>query len=578
MPKRARPADRVASQSKARRGNNSSPVAPVRKRGFWNDECKRVASGLSLPTNSLEAWPDSTILHARRRSDGRLRKKYAAVQLEEMPGFNDEGATRNARKRAMAKAKADGKPVKVTQAQFVLQLDEDQRRVYEKMAHAYRWAYNQGVAHYKTLGINSPEQWTKARGYEARKHVMNLAKTLSWAKTGYLAAIFQYGAEEFIKAADSSWALYKSKQWEIRAKGRQEPKKPVFRFRTKKEWTDRWRFSLPQRSCTLEGERIYITKKFIRKHWGLTKGAGVGELDRLRASFGSDGHPVSDFAICKLIGGDVVLRVTRYEQEIYTSTDTFAPHRVPNFVGGGIGVPSAPFAAHRREVGSIGGLPTGSDNQAAGSGDRVAVSLDPGKRTFLTGYMNGVGCGDVDVALNDRLLALRKRLLRLDAILAGKGRRKDKPTGRKRRNKLMGRRSLEARISNIVDDAHWKLAHWLCGVADDVVLGNFYIPGIVKGCLNGSVKWVLLRQRHCLFRQRLQHVASQYAGVKVHMQNEAYTSKTCTHCGKLNERLGASKIFVCPHCAMTFDRDGNAARNILIRWIVESTDSTSTGA
>lgn len=543
MPKRARPTDRVASQPKTRRGGGerSSPAAPVRKRGFWNDECKQVASGLSLPTNCSEAWTGVTLLHSQQGSTEGLRKKYAAVRLHELPGFNDEGATRNARKRALTKAKADGRPVKVTQAQFILRLDEDQRRVYEKMAHAYRWAYNQGVAQYKTLGINSPEQWTKARGYEVRKHVMDLAKALSWAKEGYLAAIFQYGVEEFNKAADSSWALYKSKQGESRAKGRPEPKKPVFGFRTKKEWTDRWRFSLPQRSCTLEGESLYISKNFIRKHWGLTRGAGVGELDRLRASFGPDGHPVSDFTICKLIGGDVVLRVTRYEQELYDPT-------------------------------------TGSDDQAVVSGDRVAVSLDPGKRTFLTGYMNGVGCGDVDVALNDRLLALRKRLLRLDAILAGKGRWKDKPTGRKRRSKLKGRRSLEARISNIVDDAHWKLAHWLCGMADDVVLGNFYVPGIVKGCIDGSVKWVLLRQRHCLFRQRLQHVASQYAGVKVHMQNEAYTSKTCTHCGKLNERLGSSKIFVCPHCAMTFDRDGNAARNIMIRWIVESADSTFTGA
>jgi putative transposase len=58
-----------------------------------------------------------------------------------------------------------------------------------------------------------------------------------------------------------------------------------------------------------------------------------------------------------------------------------------------------------------------------------------------------------------------------------------------------------------------------------------------------STKWILLRQRHCLFRDRLRHVASQYRGVELHMQNEAYTSKTCTHCGKLNESLGSSKVF-----------------------------------
>lgn len=471
-------------------------------------------------------------LSRRNPAQERLRQQYAAVRLSEMPGFKVEGKpTRRARQRVLEAAEACGRPVKVSQAQFVLELDKAQRGVYEKMAHAYRWAYNQGVAYYRTLGVESPDHWTKARGLEVRSHVIELSRKLSWAEKGYLAKLFQYGVEEFNKAADSSWALYKSKLYKGQWTGKRAPKKPVFGYRTKKDWTDRWRFSLPQCSCTLEGDRIYVAKNFVAKHWGITTGAGVGELDRLRASFGPDRHPVADFAICKLIGGKVVLRVARYEQAVQAA---------------------------------------GSDSQAAVSGGRTAISLDPGKRTFLTGYMDGVGCGDLDEALNDRLLALRKRLLRLDAILAGKGRLNAKPTGRKRRSKLMGRRALEARISNIVDDAHWKLAHLLCGLADDVVLGKFYVPGIVRGRIDASVKWVLLRQRHCLFRKRLQHVAGQYAGVKVHLQNEAYTSKTCSHCGKLNERLGSSKTFVCPHCGSTFDRDANAARNIMIRWFVEA--------
>src|SRR5690606_8719719 len=49
--------------------------------------------------------------------------------------------------------------------------------------------------------------------------------------------------------------------------------------------------------------------------------------------------------------------------------------------------------------------------------------------------------------------------------------------------------------------------------------------------------------------------------------NEAYTSKTCGSCGCLNERLGGSKHFHCPHCHFHIDRDVNGARNILIRFL-----------
>ena len=42
-------------------------------------------------------------------------------------------------------------------------------------------------------------------------------------------------------------------------------------------------------------------------------------------------------------------------------------------------------------------------------------------------------------------------------------------------------------------------------------------------------------------------------------------SKCCGNCGKLNHKLGASKIFKCPHCEWTLDRDMNGARNIMIK-------------
>jgi putative transposase len=44
---------------------------------------------------------------------------------------------------------------------------------------------------------------------------------------------------------------------------------------------------------------------------------------------------------------------------------------------------------------------------------------------------------------------------------------------------------------------------------------------------------------------------------------EHYTSKTCSECGNIDHKLGASKIYHCKCCASIMDRDLNASKNIL---------------
>jgi transposase len=523
-------------------------------RGFWNRSYAEASGRLSLPieigsagsatassNGSADAagarsgfWPTKETLDTRRQSRN-SRKTYSQPRLSSLPGYTDEGATRNARQKAIENAAKSGRPIKVTVAEFKLHVEEKLRNVYENMARAYRWAYNEAVAVYKKLGIRSPCQWTTEQGRGVRTSVLSIAKEKKWTAK-FPRKLLQQGAEEFVKAAKSAWGLYKSKK----RTGR-EPKLPVFRPRTRKEWSDRWRFTVPATCCHFKEGQIVMFPQHLARHWKITEGSKPKVRPRQRQAFHElfdvNRHPFSEVAICKLVSGEIVFRTTRYERE---------------------------------EVAPL----LGGENQAAEQGERprLAIGLDPGKRTFLTGYINEVGCGDVDVELNRRLLSLRRRLLRIDQILAGRGshRGPDKmPTGALRRRVVLRRRAIEGRIANIVDDAHWKIAHWLCRTADDIVLGKFHIPSIIRGGIAASTKWVLLRQRHCLFRQRLLHVCGQYSGVEMHLQNEAYTSKTCTNCGLLNEGLGASKVFECPHCGKKFDRDGNAARNIMLRWLVE---------
>jgi transposase len=44
-----------------------------------------------------------------------------------------------------------------------------------------------------------------------------------------------------------------------------------------------------------------------------------------------------------------------------------------------------------------------------------------------------------------------------------------------------------------------------------------------------------------------------------------YTSQTCNEYGYLHRKMGGAKEFKCPGCNQKYDRDFNAARNILLK-------------
>ncbi|KAG2394069.1 hypothetical protein C9374_003833 [Naegleria lovaniensis] len=74
----------------------------------------------------------------------------------------------------------------------------------------------------------------------------------------------------------------------------------------------------------------------------------------------------------------------------------------------------------------------------------------------------------------------------------------------------------------------------------------------------------MLRFRHYDFRMKLLQKA-EMRGCKVHVVTEQYTSKTCGNCSVIKEDLYGSKWFHCNHCHFHIPRDGNGARNILIK-------------
>lgn len=193
------------------------------------------------------------------------------------------------------------------------------------------------------------------------------------------------------------------------------------------------------------------------------------------------------------------------------------------------------------------------------------ISLDPGVRTFLTGYSPDgtvLQIGDNDIN------KIRKYLLKTDKFIS-------KISGVKGRIKHRYEKAKLKRFDNVknwMKDCHRKTVKYLVDNYDIIVLPPFAPQ---KMCNRGNRKINnktvrnMLCWSHYKMRMMLQNKVEEYTTKKVLFPTEEYTSKTCGHCGKINRKLGSSKVFNCGECGIIMDRDINGSRNILIKLLTE---------
>jgi putative transposase len=186
------------------------------------------------------------------------------------------------------------------------------------------------------------------------------------------------------------------------------------------------------------------------------------------------------------------------------------------------------------------------------------VAIDPGVRTFATFY-SGDACGKIGEADYARIARL---CLSLDKLIS----RKDKSRNHRERrslNKAIQRH--RAKIHNLIDELHKKTALFFVRNFDMILLPSFETKQMsdksTRKITKKSVR-SMLTFSHFRFKQYLNHKADEY-GKKVVEVNEAYTSKTASWTGEVQENLG-SKRFV-RSSGITVDRDINGARGIMLR-------------
>jgi transposase len=193
-------------------------------------------------------------------------------------------------------------------------------------------------------------------------------------------------------------------------------------------------------------------------------------------------------------------------------------------------------------------------------GRQPVISLDPGIRTFQTGFaLEEV----VEFGKNtsEHLFGLQTQIGKLQSIYT---------TLKSKRSKRIILKVINRKyrkIKNMTNDLHWKTIKAIVTRYDNVCIPEFGTQQLLSKIKNKKQRFLLQTLSHYTFRMRLKWKCKLHA-CNFHLGTEEYTSKTCTNCGKLND-VGSSKHYKCSDCNIEIDRDFNGSRNILIKYLSE---------
>lgn len=181
------------------------------------------------------------------------------------------------------------------------------------------------------------------------------------------------------------------------------------------------------------------------------------------------------------------------------------------------------------------------------------VALDPGVRTFQT-YFNPLVSGDIGRADFVRIFRL---CLRMDKIISKMT--KADYSGRKRLKKA--RQRISWKIKDLIAEIHHKTASFLVRCFDTILIPTFAISNMVTK-LRSKTARAMLTWSHYKFKDFLKFKAKEYSCEVIEV-NEAYTSKTCSFCGTM-QNIGSKGVFKCK-CGIEVNRDYNGARGIFLK-------------
>jgi putative transposase len=178
--------------------------------------------------------------------------------------------------------------------------------------------------------------------------------------------------------------------------------------------------------------------------------------------------------------------------------------------------------------------------------------IDPGIRTFMT-TIGSNGIQEIEFR-RELLKKLEKKIKKI---------KNDRKPIHNRRKAL---RKRERKMDNRINEIHWKTIQHLVSENDVLFYGDIKSHNIVKNSKNKTLNQDFNNIKFHQFKMRLQYKS--YVNGKLMIPvNEAYTTKCCSSCGKINFPK-ESKIYICNYCNLKTGRDYNGAKNILIKGLM----------
>lgn len=191
----------------------------------------------------------------------------------------------------------------------------------------------------------------------------------------------------------------------------------------------------------------------------------------------------------------------------------------------------------------------------------ASVGMDFGLKTYLT-LSDGTRIEN-PLFLKSGLNELRRKSRALS--------RSEKSSNHRRERRKDLERCHE-RIRARRDDWQWKTCHELCRKYDTICIEDLNLLGMTR-LWGRKVNDLAFG----LFVQKLEHVASKYGTEVVKIDRYYPSSKTCSVCQYVNERLSLrDRSWACPSCGASHDRDLNASVNILRQGIASSGSTRKT--
>ncbi|NJM60965.1 MAG: transposase [Oscillatoriales cyanobacterium RU_3_3] len=197
------------------------------------------------------------------------------------------------------------------------------------------------------------------------------------------------------------------------------------------------------------------------------------------------------------------------------------------------------------------------------------IALDPGLRCFLTGFDGNsfTEFGKYDFGKIARLCQ------HLDKMQSKRDRLKGAKFSRLRYRLKQAMERVRTKIKNLRDEAHKQIGSYLARHYDVIYLPTFETSQmVVRGSrkLNSKSARAMMTWAFYQFSQTLEHLCNRY-GSRLVRVTEEYTSKTCTKCGRVHQKLGGAKTFKCPNCGYEIPRDFNGALGIFLKALWDTT-------